>query len=805
MDDKKDKTVRSTQTVDVTDAATNTDIKSSAAKNPGVAKDKESASDKIAAKRKMPTKEKAVSKGKSAAKDVLADSDGGKKNDKSQDDDSDFDAETEVEELSEKIDPFLGLDKESISELFDAEFYLKQNRDVRITGVDPLSHYMDCGWSEGRRGLLAVHPDVFRKSFGLSGYVDVLAFLSLEARGKLPVDIEHNLPILRPKVSAIFKRNLLDGIRQLRPNGDKVEAFDYDEAKVVYKMFDAAYFRGEGAHLVSHMYTFFRYVDEGLFDGKNPGPIFDEVHYRSEMRARNCEIHEAESPFLHWLQYGLPRWISPTPLFEVSEYLRLNQDLLSYNDWPFLHFLFHGLDEGRRFGREFSATTSMVGNVTSMSAIGSLYESPSQFSGWLKRTRSFQDSTKFTDLIDGACELEPEIGHKKIEYSNMPPVHDTIYLYVSAMINRIERTSPEPIKNFIFVPFGKMGGADYVAGIVHKTMNERAGRSVLIRTDQSSWDRPDWYGDKSDIVDLSDIMSHLSPDDRTHALLTIIRRFQPEAIINVNSYTCFNFFSRFSKQLADKVKLFSYYFCADVTPEGVRVGYPISYYLNTFHDMTGVFVDSEALRDEFISRVGGSTDVIRKIHLMKTPFQYKELEEETPPAPEDIDENLVLWAGRLDRQKRFDVVIDIARRMPETKFMCWGKTVLGDAEMPTDLPANISLGSAFQDYDELPLHTSLAWLYTSEWDGIPTILIELGIRGVPIVASAVGGVPEVVTPDTGWPVDDVEDIDAYVAALQDIRSKRDLGRAKATKLKAHVKKIHGVNKFENDLMKAVGA
>ena len=36
------------------------------------------------------------------------------------------------------------------SGLFDAAFYLKSNPDVRKSDVDPLWHFINCGWKEGR-------------------------------------------------------------------------------------------------------------------------------------------------------------------------------------------------------------------------------------------------------------------------------------------------------------------------------------------------------------------------------------------------------------------------------------------------------------------------------------------------------------------------------------------------------------------------------------------------------------------------------------------------------------------------------
>ena len=69
---------------------------------------------------------------------------------------------------------------------------------------------------------------------------------------------------------------------------------------------------------------------------------------------------------------------------------------------------------------------------------------------------------------------------------------------------------------------------------------------------------------------------------------------------------------------------------------------------------------------------------------------------------------------------------------------------------------------------KLPFETADGWLYTSAWDGRPTILIELGALGVPIVASADGGVPGLINGETGWPVAGDAGSQEYVRALREM-------------------------------------
>jgi glycosyltransferase involved in cell wall biosynthesis len=128
----------------------------------------------------------------------------------------------------------------------------------------------------------------------------------------------------------------------------------------------------------------------------------------------------------------------------------------------------------------------------------------------------------------------------------------------------------------------------------------------------------------------------------------------------------------------------------------------------------------------------------------------------------------ILWAGRLDAQKRFDLVQEIARLLPEVDFDCWGKAVLDAPPDLSRLPANLRMHGAFAGYGDLPLAASDGWLYTSGWDGIPTILIELAAHGLPIVASAVGGVPELIDESTGWPLAAGATAHDYAAAIREM-------------------------------------
>jgi glycosyltransferase involved in cell wall biosynthesis len=127
----------------------------------------------------------------------------------------------------------------------------------------------------------------------------------------------------------------------------------------------------------------------------------------------------------------------------------------------------------------------------------------------------------------------------------------------------------------------------------------------------------------------------------------------------------------------------------------------------------------------------------------------------------------VFWAGRWDRQKRIDVALEVARRMPDVDVRMWGESVLTRGHVG-EAPSNVRLEGAYAHISELELSEADVWLYTSAWDGVPSQLLEVAMTGVPIVGSLVGGTGEVLDPDGSWPVAEVEDPDAYVKAIRDV-------------------------------------
>jgi glycosyltransferase involved in cell wall biosynthesis len=295
---------------------------------------------------------------------------------------------------------------------------------------------------------------------------------------------------------------------------------------------------------------------------------------------------------------------------------------------------------------------------------------------------------------------------------------------------------------------------------------------LILRTDSPYFERADWLPLAADTADISDIIASLQPEPAQNLLRLVLRGLGAQRVFNVNSFLCWTTMHRYGANLAATMHSYAYLFCWDQTPSGIRVGYPAAFFAETASNMTAFLTDTSYLRDELTKMYGLPPTLQNAIVPLFTPAQAKPVSPSIArrvfDAAAPSSRRLVLWAGRLDRQKRFDLVQEIARMMPDVEFRCWG-TALLDAEPDlSGLPANIFMQGSFGSFDELPLALAGAWLFTSAWEGMPTTLIELAVRGVPVVASAVGGVSELIDSNTGWPIPADALAETYAEALRDV-------------------------------------
>ncbi|MEZ5541715.1 MAG: glycosyltransferase [Pseudomonadota bacterium] len=168
---------------------------------------------------------------------------------------------------------------------FSPEYYLDRYPDVLASGIDPLEHYLNTGWCEGRDPAPA-----FSTSFYLQDNADVAE------SGINP-----------------FYHYLITGIDEGR-RPVPLPAIYGDEQQ----------------------YEFVRAI---------VAPAFDADFYARHYPGHRQQIRD---PLEHFLLVGCLQGYDPTPNFSTSYYLQANPDVAAFGVNAFYHYLTQGRREGRR-------------------------------------------------------------------------------------------------------------------------------------------------------------------------------------------------------------------------------------------------------------------------------------------------------------------------------------------------------------------------------------------------------------------------------------------------------------------------
>jgi glycosyltransferase involved in cell wall biosynthesis len=120
---------------------------------------------------------------------------------------------------------------------------------------------------------------------------------------------------------------------------------------------------------------------------------------------------------------------------------------------------------------------------------------------------------------------------------------------------------------------------------------------------------------------------------------------------------------------------------------------------------------------------------------------------EVTPNAEAVEQGLFVFAGRLTRQKALATAIDAVARVPGARL-----AIIGDGadrgsleRQAAKLDGRIDFRGPLTREETLrAMAGATAALLSSDWENLPHAAVEALALGVPVVATAVGGVPEVV-------------------------------------------------------------
>jgi glycosyltransferase involved in cell wall biosynthesis len=146
------------------------------------------------------------------------------------------------------------------------------------------------------------------------------------------------------------------------------------------------------------------------------------------------------------------------------------------------------------------------------------------------------------------------------------------------------------------------------------------------------------------------------------------------------------------------------------------------------------------------------------------------------PAPDldvvadELEAGTFTFVGRLTRQKALEVAIEAIGRVPEARLIVVGDGP--DRERLEGIVRNSTAASRIDFRGSMPRDEALAVvagseaaLLTSAWENFPHFAVEALAVGVPVVSTAVGGVPELVRDGVNGLLVPIGDVDAVTGAV----------------------------------------
>jgi glycosyltransferase involved in cell wall biosynthesis len=272
--------------------------------------------------------------------------------------------------------------------------------------------------------------------------------------------------------------------------------------------------------------------------------------------------------------------------------------------------------------------------------------------------------------------------------------------------------------------------------------------------------------------------------ERKQALLRgLLMAGQPHVFHNINSEVAWHLILAEGEQLKRYTRLYASIFAFQFAPDDrTKIGYAAYFLKKGMPHLAGLHSDNQRFVTEAAREYELSINESARLAVLYQPCRLLAAEGQTTgerrlqqrqkqlhtPADDEGRRPQFLWAGRLDAEKRVDLFLEIVQRCSFADFRVYGQVVLNDNSVLPSLP-NLSYEGPFTSPMEwLDRYDFDAFVFTSKWEGMPNILLEVGTLGIPVIAPTVGGVGELVDETTGYPLAERPSAADYEQALRHV-------------------------------------
>lgn len=347
--------------------------------------------------------------------------------------------------------------------------------------------------------------------------------------------------------------------------------------------------------------------------------------------------------------------------------------------------------------------------------------------------------------------------------------------YLMQVMARVFDAFPDRMEHTLVLPWVSIiGGSETVtARLIEALCRLRGAEGLCVIAPDSSYTPSgarSYHG--LPFLGLSDLDPSLDAAARADILDCILVQRRPKVMHSVNSLAAWQVIRERGRYHAADIALFGNIYSDIRLADGVPAApFYYDFLPHCIEHLAGVMADNHAVLDRAAANFGFGPGLRAKMHVVRTPVvglngsdTARDMRTFRP-----MPERRSLWLSRLAPEKRLDVLAQIAARCPSRRFDVRG----ADNGLTPDLSVlrsktNLAVLGPFGGLDEIRWDDYDSYVFTTSGEGMPISLLEIAVRGLPMVAPAVGGIGEFLTAETGWLVSGQDKVDEYVDALAQI-------------------------------------
>lgn len=365
------------------------------------------------------------------------------------------------------------------------------------------------------------------------------------------------------------------------------------------------------------------------------------------------------------------------------------------------------------------------------------------------------------DMVNLSLEVDALLTHTSFQSRHPKALYAPTHWTQAGKVYRrlMDRIGHESYDTILLVPWLKRGGADLAALHHARLCVELGQRTLMVATEASP---SSWAGRLPEGVAFLEIGSELQAlsgalKEPEIVLARLLIQLAPRRMHLINSHTSWRTVELFGLAIRQQTRIFASLYCDELTVEGQATGLAQRFLPTTSHWLDAVITDNTASPESWVRMLGVREDLFRVAHF---------------PAPASTARRTqrpslrLLWASRLERQKRPDLLLDIATQMADFHWDVYGAPLEANDPYWKALAQlrNVTLHGSFDRFEDIVSADHLAYVYTTAWDGLPNVLLEAASAGLPIVSANIGGIRDLVPGTCLLPFD--ADAGAFVKEIE---------------------------------------